>query len=238
MKFVGSVCESGWNCRNDNRPGPEGFSGVLWQSVCFSQQPLGLFWYQWVAGIFGCHMIKLLRTPSDTCLSYWVTGMSWSCGLLAAPVLRWLSVSHTVMDTCGFCLMVELSLDVCWGRSWVLTLFCIFLCQRYRGLLWLGEGQWSHILIVPFLLWLMFTCGTLPFFYFPNCHTAHGRELFSASQPFSWWNSSLFFFPQFYMWELNTDKFLSCLVFPPCSITTVQHSPWYHDIGINIIQYW
>lgn len=27
MKFVGPVCESGWNWKNDNQPFPEGFSG-------------------------------------------------------------------------------------------------------------------------------------------------------------------------------------------------------------------
>lgn len=138
---------------------------MLWQSVCFSWQPLGLLQQQQTAGIFACHMTKLLRTLSDVCCtgSYWVIGMSWSCGLGATPVITLPGVSHAVMNTCGFCPVVELSLDVCWGRCWVLILFCVFLCRRQHGLLYLRERQQSHVLIVPLLLWLMITCGALPF---------------------------------------------------------------------------
>lgn len=66
------------------------------------------------------------------------------------------------------------------GFNPILYLFCV----RDTWFVVVQRSAVITILIVPFLLWLMFTCGTLPFFYFPNCHSAHGRELFPASQPF------------------------------------------------------
>lgn len=155
-------------------------------------------------------MIKLLRTPSDTCLSYWVTGMSWSCGPLTTAVLRWLSLSYSdghlwllshggVVPGCvlgeklGFNPVLYLSV------SW-------FVVAQRRAVIAHYDCNFPPLANV--YLW------DLAFLLHPKLSHCTWQRIVPCFPTFSWWNSSLFFFPQFSMWELNTGTF--CLFgFPP-----------------------
>lgn len=123
----------------------------------------------------------------------------WPCSY-SCP---YLSVSYAVMNTCGFCPMVELSLDLCWGRSWVLTCFYIFL---YPEVAWFVVAQRRAVIT-------LFDCTFFPladvylwdltFLLLPKLSFSKWQRIVPCFPTFSWWNSSLFFFPHFFMWELN-----------------------------------
>lgn len=139
--------------------------------------------------------------PYRVILGDWHVLLVWPCNCSCPYV----SVSRAVVNICGFCPMVLSSLDVCWGRSWVLTLLYLSVSKVARFVVAQRRAVITHFdCIFPPLANVYLWDFT---FYFPNCHSASGRELFPASQPFPDEITPFFFFPQFSMWELNAGKF-------------------------------